>query len=384
MYSGTSISKPLLMAAIVLLAGAVSIGSATPLQEQPGHSTLSRRASLAFAPIPHPSSSSSKLWFGDETQSLAVDKRGNVYGNSCGEKDAKGDYPLNTVGRIDAASNNITLFYEDADSNTYITGLEFFQPRTANNGLLLTDITKHRVIELTWNSTCPKGPASLVGKTDVARRVVCENPEMLQPNDMAVADRGRRIYLSGLRGTMDSGEGDLWLCNTESGKMQRLDVMGRTNGIELSPQEDCLYVSEAVGGWIPSNNRIWRYHLDPATGAVMGDKELFFDFQKYDQTGHVDINGMKLAQDGSLYVTRMSGSEIVVLSPEGKATAHIPTPFKRVADVNMGGPDGKTMYIVGPADSDDHNKPVDACLYKAPSAVAGREWTRLQKEAASK
>jgi gluconolactonase len=45
--------------------------------------------------------------------------------------------------------------------------------------------------------------------------------------------------------------------------------MGRTNGIELSPDEKTLYVSEAFNReFIPVSNVVWQFDVDILTGEL--------------------------------------------------------------------------------------------------------------------
>jgi hypothetical protein len=287
MYSLIGNNKQQLIAVVVLLSHVFSI-SATPLTTNqnppsiyPSNKTNTPAVANPLSPVNFDktynfhevSHQNNKTWFGSAIEGLAVDKSGNVYANNFGEADIKGNRPLNTIGRIDAISNDVTMFYEEPEETAYITGMRFFRPSNAKGGVLMTDIANHRVIEVVWNSTVVPTTISFKGNGNAIRRIACENKAMLQPNDLAVANHGRFIYLSGLRGSNNSGEGDLWFCDTKTGNMTRLDLMGRTNGIELNTHEDYLYVSEAVGGWTPSNNRIWRYHLDLATGLPTGKKK---------------------------------------------------------------------------------------------------------------
>jgi sugar lactone lactonase YvrE len=47
----------------------------------------------------------------------------------------------------------------------------------------------------------------------------------------------------------------------------RLLRMGRTNGIELSPDEKTLYISEAFNReFIPVSNVVWQFDVDILTG----------------------------------------------------------------------------------------------------------------------
>jgi gluconolactonase len=68
-----------------------------------------------------------------------------------------------------------------------------------------------------------------------------------------------------------AGHGDLWSCSPSAVKggsvAARLLRMGRTNGIELSPDEKTLYVSEAFNReFIPVSNVVWQFDVDILTG----------------------------------------------------------------------------------------------------------------------
>lgn len=60
---------------------------------------------------------------------------------------------------------------------------------------------------------------------------------MVEPNDLALSKQGW-VYVSGQRWSDDTtfGDGGVWLCKGP-GKAQQLFLIGRTNGIELSPDE---------------------------------------------------------------------------------------------------------------------------------------------------
>jgi sugar lactone lactonase YvrE len=65
----------------------------------------------------------------------------------------------------------------------------------------------------------------------------CSGGGMVEPNDLALSKQGW-LYVSGQRWTDDTavGDGGVWLCKGP-GKAQQLFLTGRTNGIELSPDE---------------------------------------------------------------------------------------------------------------------------------------------------
>ncbi|KAF6262320.1 hypothetical protein COO60DRAFT_1458642 [Scenedesmus sp. NREL 46B-D3] len=129
------------------------------------------------------------------------------------------------------------------------------------------------------------------------------------------------------------------------GSSQQLALLGRTNGIELSPDEKSLYVSESFNsGGRPISNKIWRYSLKP--DGTLGSKTLFFDFQQ-DGTATIDIDGMRSDTKGNLYVTRHEGQAVVKFSPSGKTLKKFSLKFSAATNLELGGPQGKTLYVVG-------------------------------------
>jgi sugar lactone lactonase YvrE len=318
--------------------------------------------------------------FGDKIEGASVDNESNLYAVDFTTELDNDKRPINTIGRVNSTSAMTSLFYTDADTTTYFNGIRFvpLADRNATGGrALLADVNNYRVIELSW--TTPSPPASLnvaSPSSNGKRRIFCQNSKMLQPNDLAVSPDGNYVYLSGMKGTDTSGEGDLWLCD-EQGTATLLDTMGRTNGIEVSPDGTALYVSEAVGGWTPTASRIWKYTLDPGTGKPVGKQQPFFDFNAYDQSGNIDCDGMRTDIDGTLYVTRNGGGEIVKIPKDGQNAQTIKIPFEKPANLELGGIDGKALYVVAPFSTSDS---MIGGVAAGQMSVPGRAWTELQKQ----
>lgn len=99
--------------------------------------------------------------------------------------------------------------------------------------------------------------------------------------------------------------------------------MGRTNGIDLSPDEKLLYVSESYNSQgVPYVQKIWVYDSNVTSGTISG-KRLFADFSQIDSTASIDIDGMKTDVNGNLFVTRHGGREVVIFNPEGDVIGKI-------------------------------------------------------------
>ncbi|CAG8644129.1 14079_t:CDS:2, partial [Ambispora leptoticha] len=265
--------------------------------------------------------------FGPLIEGAAVNEKGELYAVDF-------QYEVFQLGK---AYPTQELFFR-GENMSWFNSIRFLPSKNKNEQIALTgDVQQHRVLKLVKS-----------GKR-IRQSVFCEDKRMVQPNDLAVTTSGR-VYLSGQRFTNDTkiGDGDLWLCDGKSTKAIRLGVFGRTNGIEVSPDEKYLYLSEAFNkNGIVISNKILRFKLDQETGMTIGKPDIFVDFAKLDQTQNIDIDGMRTDIRGNLYVTRNGGGEVKQFSPTGKLLATIKTSMRYVTNLEFGGQNGTDLYIVG-------------------------------------
>ncbi|KAK2731261.1 hypothetical protein FQN55_004893 [Onygenales sp. PD_40] len=214
--------------------------------------------------------------------------------------------------------------------------------------------------------------------------VLCSDPKMLQPNDIAVSSqRDCLIYLSGQNYTTDSvagKDGDLWTC--DSGKATQFDPailkkadIHRTNGVEASPDGTSLYVTSVknVAGKT-TGHRIFKFALDKKTGALLNEApKLFFEATL---PGDSDLDGMRTDVDGNLYATFNGAGKIVKISPKGNVLQTIlTTGVKGPSNLELGGEDGKTLFAIGRCEADAEA----GCAASIQVGVAGRAFTQLNK-----
>lgn len=294
--------------------------------------------------------------FGLGIEGMAVDQVGNVYAVGFAGDGTSG------IGSVANARAQLeqNLLVKDQTASSSFNGLRFLplSPSLSTNfdlRALAADVKSHSVVQF------------LRSKRDGRTRgsPFCQNSSMIQPNDIAVAVKSGRIYMTG--GAYSNvntvvGHGDLWMCEGRSSftntsreldlepvEAKLLGLFGLTNGIEVSPDEKTLYLTESFHKFgEPYSNFIWKFDIDQKTGLVE-NKTLLVDFQKLDGSGHVDLDGMRCDVHGNLFVTKngMNG-ETVKISPTGELLLRIKLPgLYETTNVEFGGPDGKTLYMSG-------------------------------------
>jgi sugar lactone lactonase YvrE len=158
--------------------------------------------------------------------------------------------------------------------------------------------------------------------------VVVHEPEMNQPNDLAIASDGT-LYASDP--DWKAGTGQLWRIDSH-GKATRLaSGMGTTNGIDVSPDRRTLYVNESV------QRNVWAFDSD-ADGSI-SNKRLLCKFDDF------SLDGMRCDVEGNLYVTRHGKGTVAKLSPKGVVLREIDVLGKSPSNICFGGDDGCTAYV---------------------------------------
>ncbi|OMF34649.1 gluconolactonase [Paenibacillus sp. FSL H8-0548] len=158
--------------------------------------------------------------------------------------------------------------------------------------------------------------------------IFAHEPQMNQPNDIAITRDG---YLFASDPNWDEGNGDLWMIDP-TGKITKMESnMGTTNGVEVSPHDDILYVNESL------QRKIWAYDLNAA--KEISNKRLLIEFEDY------SLDGMRCDMDGNLYVTRFGKGTIAKISPEGIVLLEIPLHGTDCTNICFGGPDGRRAYV---------------------------------------
>lgn len=164
--------------------------------------------------------------------------------------------------------------------------------------------------------------------------VFAHNDEMNQPNDLAIHPNGT-LYASDPN--WEKGTGQLWMIDT-SGKTHRLAKgMGTTNGIEVSPDGQTLYLCETAHNGEITQRNVWSFPIK--SDGTVGEKKLLTRFPDY------GFDGMRCDVDGNLYITRHGKGTVAVVTPGGEQIREIDVLGDKPSNLCFGGPDGRTVYV---------------------------------------
>jgi len=230
----------------------------------------------------------------------AVDAEGNLYAVNF-EKEG-------TIGIVDSKGNG-SVFVTLPDGSTG-NGIRF----SDGGSMFIADYSGHNVL--------------LVKKGSRKVSVWANNPDMSQPNDLAIAPNGT-IYLSDPNWSESTGR--IWMVGATQKIILLEENMGTTNGIEVSPNGKKLYVNESV------QRNVWEYDID-ADGKV-SNKSLFMTFDDF------GMDGMRCDEKGNLYITRYDKGAVLIVSPDKKILKEVQLKGKKPSNITFGGADGKTCFV---------------------------------------
>ena len=186
-----------------------------------------------------------------------------------------------------------------------------------------------------------------------AVEVLAHEPNMNQPNDLAIAPNGT-LYASDPNWGAKTGQ--LWRIDPDGTTTRLATDMGTTNGVEVSPDGKRLYVNESV------QRNLWVFDIQPDGGVA--NKRLLRQFPDH------GFDGMRCDADGNLYITRYGKGTVAVLSPEGEVLREINVLGARPSNLCFGGPDGRTVYVT----EVEHRR-----LVQFRVETPGAAWTRWER-----
>jgi sugar lactone lactonase YvrE len=152
-------------------------------------------------------------------------------------------------------------------------------------------------------------------------------------NDITVAFNGN-IYITQPDGRDRPGK---LILVRPNGKKEVVDTGLRfPNGLCLNPDQTQLYVTESASHWV------WAYSIN--TDGTLSNKQKFGYLHVRDVDENAWSDGLKCDSDGRIYVTTLSG--IQVMDQLGRVNAIIPTPMAKgqVSNLCFGGPNFDVLY----------------------------------------
>jgi len=230
----------------------------------------------------------------------ACDRDGNLYAVNYAEQ--------GTIGKITPdGSGELWLKLPEGSIGN---GIRF----NREGDMFIADYTGHNILRVNIETK--------------AISVFAHEPRMNQPNDICILRDGT-IFASDPNWA--DGTGNLWRIDP-SGEVTLMEQdMGTTNGVEIGPQEDVLYVNESA------QRRIWVYDLNG--NKEISNKRLLIAFEDY------SLDGMRCDMDGHLYVTRHGKGVVAKLSPQGDVLQEIRLEGTDCTNLCFGGPDGRQCYV---------------------------------------
>ena len=213
-----------------------------------------------------------------------------------------------TIGKVD--QNGVGEIFLELPEGSIGNGIRF----DPVGNMYIADYLGHKVYQV------PKGTNKPI--------VWAQDSTMNQPNDLALGPEGR-IYLSDPDWSTNTGK--LWMVDPQGKVVLLEDGMGTTNGIEVNPDGNVLYVNESV------QRRVWRYDIGP--DGIPENKQLLISFNDF------GLDGMRCDIVGNLYLTRFEKGTVLVVSPRGKILDEILLTGKKPSNITFGGKDNKTCYV---------------------------------------
>jgi signal peptidase len=252
----------------------------------------------------------------------AVDAAGNLYVVNFKHK--------GSIGRLRPGAANSEPFTPLPDGSIG-SGIRF----DGAGRMYIADHQQHNIFVIEPGSTEPR-------KYFEAHRNPDNRPQFNQPNDLAIARDGT-LYASDPK--FGDGTGRIWRITRgpdglgRGAIMSSARVMGITNGLDLSPDNKTLYVSESQFKRAHRPTRpasIWAYRID---GTALADPRPVFEFPDG------DADGLRVDTDGRIFVARPNHGTVALVTPDGHSEDKVTLHGNGPTNLTFGGPDGRDVYV---------------------------------------
>ncbi|MCK5368654.1 MAG: SMP-30/gluconolactonase/LRE family protein [Cyclobacteriaceae bacterium] len=230
----------------------------------------------------------------------ACDKSGNIYLVNYQKQ--------STIGKVNNRGKS-EVFIE-LPNGSIGNGIRFH----SQGFMLIADYTNHNVLRVDMSSK--------------QISVYANEPKMNQPNDIAI---GKNDIIYASDPNWKESTGNIWRIDTNGNVALLEGNMGTTNGIEVGPKENLLFVNESV------LRVVWVYDL--SDDGNISNKREFISFADF------GMDGMRCDVKGNLYITRHGKGTVAMVSPQGKLIREIKLKGSKPSNIAFGGKDGKTCFV---------------------------------------
>lgn len=231
-------------------------------------------------------------------------------------------------------ANGEVFFHDIPNAKTYKIGLDgkvelYIADSRKASGTAFTTDGDMLTITGGWSQP-PTKEVHRYKSPDAYTVVAAETPG----NDITVAFNGH-IYVTSPDGSERPSK--LYLIKPDGERTVVDEGLRFANGLCLSPDQTQLYVTESTSHWV------WVYQVQPDGSLAHKQKYGWLHVRDVDENAWSD--GLKCDRDGRIYVTSLSG--IQVLDQLGRVNAIIPVPRTKgqVSNLCFGGPEFDVLYI---------------------------------------
>ncbi len=241
-----------------------------------------------------------------EIEGPAVDAAGNLFVVNL--------HRAGTIGELIPGGSSSRLFAVLPDGSIG-SGIRFDR----EGRMYVADYRRHNIFVFDKGSDIP--------------RLYFHSDEFSQPNDLAMARNGT-LFASDPNFVKHAGR--VWRIDRAAdgratgAPMDSARLMGEANGIDLSPDEAMLYVSET------DTREIWAYQID---GNALTHPRLVVRFPAF------KVDGLRTDRAARLFVARPGAGTIAIVSPDGKIVREVALRGKYPTNLTFGGPGGRTVFI---------------------------------------
>jgi sugar lactone lactonase YvrE len=241
-----------------------------------------------------------------EIEGPAVDAAGNLFVVNL--------HRAGTIGELPPGASSSRLFAVLPEGSIG-SGIRFDRDQR----MYVADYRRHNIFAFDPGSTAPK--------------LYFHSDEFSQPNDLAMARDGT-LFASDPDFAKHTGR--VWRIDRAAGggatgvPMRSERPMGEANGIDLSPDETTLYVSET------NTREIWAYQID---GNALIHPRLVIRFPVF------KVDGLRTDRAGRLFVARPGNGTIAIVTPDGKILREVALQGRYPTNLTFGGPGGRTVFV---------------------------------------